>query len=165
LTGEPSRSQIFQARLAAALLLGLIVLGAAWYGITDADLGRLWKDILARPGGPMTFRFVLQPAMAAAAALRDGVEDARLGRAPQVWAIRTGVESRSRRLWEGIVSTSSILILGVLMDGVYQWLVLKTFYPAQAAVIAVLLAFVPYTLLRGPIRRVARLWIPRRATS
>jgi hypothetical protein len=165
LTGEPSRSQIFLARLAAALLLGLIVLGAAWYGVTDADLGRLWKDILARPGGPMTFRFVLQPAMAATAALRDGVEDARLGRAPHLWAILTGVESRRRRLWEGIVSTSRILILGVLIDGVYQWLVLKTFYPAQAAVIAVLLAFVPYTLLRGPIRRVARLWIARGATS
>jgi len=52
---------------------------------------------------------------------------------------------------EGIISTARILILGVVMDSVYQWLVLKTFYPGQAAVIAVLLAFVPYLLLRGPL--------------
>jgi hypothetical protein len=165
LTSVPSRSQIVQARLAAALLLGLIVLGALWYGVTDADIARLWNDILARPGGPMTFRFVLQPAMAAVAALRDGVEDARLGRTPHLWAIVTGVEPRGRRLWEGFVSTARILILGVVMDGIYQWLVLKTFYPAQAAVIAVLLAFVPYTLLRGPIRRIAQHWISRPVSS
>jgi hypothetical protein len=47
------------------------------------------------------------------------------------------------------------------MDVIYQWVVFKTFYPAQAAVIAVLLAFVPYLLLRGPMERVARHWVAR----
>jgi hypothetical protein len=41
---------------------------------------------------------------------------------------------------------------------------LKTFYPVQAAVIAVLLAFVPYLLLRGPFARIARHWIARPAS-
>ena len=152
----PSRSNIFQAWLAAALLLGLTVFGAVWYGVTVGDLERLWTDTLARPGGPMTFRFILQPAMAAVAAFRDGMEDARLGRTPYLLSILRGVEPRGARLWDGIVSTARILILGIAMDTVYQWLVFKTFYPAQAAVIAVLLAFVPYLLLRGPIERIAR---------
>jgi hypothetical protein len=43
--------------------------------------------------------------------------------------------------------------------------VLKTFYPGQAAVIAVLLAFVPYLLLRGPIERIARRWIAQPAST
>ena len=52
------------------------------------------------------------------------------------------------------------------MDTVYQWVVFKTFYPAQAAVIAILLAFVPYFLFRGPIERIASLWVaPRPASS
>jgi hypothetical protein len=68
-------------------------------------------------------------------------------------------------LWEGIVSTARILILGVVMDVIYQWVVFKTFYPAQAAVIAVLLAFVPYLLLRGPMERVARHWVARPAVN
>jgi hypothetical protein len=165
LTGLPSRSQIVQARLSAALIIGLIVLGAVWYGISFVSLDRLWTDILARPGGPMTFRFILQPAMAAIAALRDGVEDARLGRAPYLLSILRGVEPRGGRMWEGIVSTARILILGIVMDAIYQWLVLKTFYPAQSAVVAVLLAFVPYLLLRGPMERVARHWVARPASD
>ncbi len=163
-----STSAVFQARLAAGLVIGLVVLGVIWYGVSFESLGRLWSDILDRPGGPMTFRFILQPAMAVVAALRDGVKDARLGRRPYIWALIHGVrdpQGRSGRLWEGIVSTARILILGVVMDTVYQWVVFKTFYPVQAAVIAILLAFVPYLVLRGPIERIAYLWIARPASS
>ena len=42
------------------------------------------------------------------------------------------------------------------MDTVYQLIELKTFYPAEAAIVAVVLAFLPYMLLRGPIARIAR---------
>jgi hypothetical protein len=161
LAATPSGSAIVQARLAAALILGLIILGAVWYGISFESLDRLWNDILARPGGPMTFRFILQPAMAAIAAFRDGVDDARIGRAPYILSMLTGVEPRGARLWESVVATARILVLGVVMDSIYQGLVLRTFYPAQAAVIAVLLALVPYLLLRGPFERVARHWVTR----
>jgi hypothetical protein len=164
LTDAPSRSQIVQARVAVVLLAFLVVLAVAWYGVSFEHLDQAWSDILARPGGPMTFRFILQPAMAGAMALRDAVIDARLGRRPYLWALLRGVrgtEGRSGRLWEGIISTARILILGIVMDVIYQWLALKTFYPGQAAVIAILLAFVPYLLLRGPMERVARHWVAR----
>ena len=168
LTDAPSKNAILQARIAVALLAGLIILGVAWYGITAESLGRLWSDILDRPGGPMTFRFILQPAMAIIAALRDGVKDARLGRRPYVWALIHGThgsEGRGGRLWEGIISTARIVILGVVMDIIYQWRVLGTFYPVQSVVIAILLAFVPYLLLRGPIARIARHWVAHPASS
>ena len=168
LTDAPSKAQILQARIALLLVVGMLALGVAWYGVTAESLGRLWSDILARPGGPMTFRFILQPAMAIIAALRDGFHDARLGRRPYVWALIHGVrdsQGRSGRLWEGIVSTARILILGVVMDIIYQWKVLGTFYPAQAAVIAILLAFVPYLLLRGPFERIAHFWVTRQAAG
>ena len=35
----------------------------------------------------MTFRFILQPVMAAVAALHDGIKDARLGRSPYFWTV------------------------------------------------------------------------------
>lgn len=164
----PSKSAVFQARLAIGLLIGLVILGVAWYGVSFENLDRLWRDILDRPGGPMTFRFILQPAMALIAALRDAVIDARLGRRPFIWALMRGVrdpQGRSGRLWEGVISTARILILGVLMDSIYQWVVFQTFYPVQAAVIAVLLAFVPYFVLRGPIQRIASRWVARPASS
>ena len=99
------------------------------------------------------------PAMAALAALHDGLSDAQVGRPPYAYALVRIAEGRSARLWEGIVSTARILILGVVVDAIYQGIVLHSFYPAQAAVIAILLAFVPYAILRGPIARLARLWI------
>ncbi len=168
MTDAPSKTQILQAQIASLLLVGLLALGVAWYGITDESLGRLWTDILDRPGGPMTFRFILQPTMAIIAALRDGFHDARLGRRPYVWALIHGVrdsEGRSGRLWEGIISTARILILGVVMDIIYQWKVLDTFHPGQSAVIAILLAFIPYLLLRGPFERIAHYWVGRQAAG
>jgi hypothetical protein len=168
LTDAPSKTQVLQAQVASLLVLGLLALGVAWYGVTDESLGRLWTDILDRPGGPMTFRFILQPAMAIIAALRDGFHDARLGRRPYIWALIHGVRDsggRSGRLWEGILSTARILILGVVMDIIYQWRVLDTFYPGQSAVIAILLAFIPYVLLRGPFERIAHYWVARRAAG
>jgi hypothetical protein len=167
-TNSPSKTQILQAQIASLLVVGLLALGVAWYGITDESLGRLWTDILDRPGGPMTFRFILQPTMAIIAALRDGFHDARLGRRPYIWALIHGVrdsDGRSGRLWEGIISTARILILGVVMDIIYQWKVLDTFYPGQSAVIAILLAFIPYLLLRGPFERIARHWVAHPAAS
>jgi hypothetical protein len=161
LTEAPSRSAILLARIAIALLFGLVVAGVAWRGVSVENLDRLWRDVLDRPGGPMTFRFVLQPTMAVIAALHDGVNDARLGRTSYFWSIVRGIEPRGARLWEGIISTAKIIILGVVMDSIYQYLVLKTFYPGETLVVAVLLAFVPYLLLRGPIERVACHWVAR----
>jgi putative membrane protein len=46
--------------------------------------------------------------------------------------------------------------LGLCMDAIYQWIVRKTFYPAEAVIVAIALAFFPYVLLRGPITRIAR---------
>jgi len=165
MTHTPSPSAIVQARLAVALIVGLIVLGIVCYGLSAQDLKRVWNQILARPGGPMTFRFILQPAMAAIAATRDGVNDARTGRSPYLWTVlRSGAE-RGGRLWEGFRATARILILGVVMDAIYQFIVLRRFYPAEAAFVALLLALLPYVLLRGPIARVARHWVARPASG
>ena len=47
------------------------------------------------------------------------------------------------------------------MDAIYQYVVLKTFYPGEMVIIAILLAFVPYLILRGPMARLARWWMAR----
>ncbi len=105
----------------------------------------------------MSFRFILQPAMAAIAALRDGIKDARTGRSPYFWTVLSNSQKRDERLYEGLISTSQIILLGLIMDTAYQFLVFKTFYSGQAVIVALLLAFLPYLLLRGPITRIARL--------
>lgn len=162
MTKPPSEAELLVARIAVVLLLGCAIVGLVWHGLSTDELQRFWRNIVARPGGPMTFRFFLQPGMATIAAFSDGIKDARLERTPFLSAIVLGGEQRGIRLWEGIVSTARILILGVVMDVVYQLAFLDEFHPGESAMVAVLLAFFPYALLRGPIARVAQFWMARR---
>jgi hypothetical protein len=106
----------------------------------------------------MTFRFILQPCMAAIAAMHDGLQDARLGRAPYFWTVLHDPAERGDRLREGWLSTARIILLGLGMDGIYQHKVLNTFYPGEAVLVALALALVPYLILRDPIARVAHWW-------
>jgi hypothetical protein len=150
-----SRSGIILAWIVVVTVLVLILLGFALYGFSGEVHARIWKNIFARLGGPMTFRFLLQPTMATIAALHDGIKDARLGRAPYFWTILHDPEKRVERLREGVVSTARIILLGLGIDAIYQFRVLKTFYPGEAVLIAFLLAFLPNLLLRGAIARIA----------
>jgi len=106
----------------------------------------------------MTFRFFLQPVMASIAALYDGIKDAQTGRSPYFWTILTNPEKRDGRLHEGLISTARIILLGLCMDAIYQIIVFETFHPVEAVIVALLLAFAPYLLLRGPCARIARRW-------
>jgi len=155
MAGTATSSQLLVARVVAVVAVVLVVLGLFWYGLSAEVLGRIGRDIAERPGGPMTFRFILQPCMAALAAYHDGAKDARLGRSPYLWSMLTHPQGGSR-LREGGLATARIILLGFVMDGIYQAVVLKTFYPGEMVLVAILLAFVPYLLLRGPFCRLAR---------
>lgn len=143
------------AVLAITLLAVFSFLGIAWYGISGDVHHRIWADIVDRSRGPMTFRFLLQPTMATLAALWDGINDARSNRPPYFWSLFTGAGNRPELLWQGAMSTGRLILLGLAMDTIYQLRVYDKFYPGEAAVFTLLLCFVPYLLLRGPISRVA----------
>ena len=158
MTQTPTKTQILLARLAVGLIVGFVVGGVVWTGVSMDGLRRIWQNLLDRPTGPMTFRFFLQPIMASIAAWRDGVKDARAGRSPYFWTMLTHPAKLGGRLHEGLVATSRIILLGLVMDVIYQLMVFGNLHPGEAGIIAILLAFVPYLLLRGPATRVAAWW-------
>ena len=125
-------------------------------------LARFWADLLARPSGPFAFRFLLQPLMAAFFATRDGIEDARTGRSPYFWTVLRDRGERRVRLAEGAKATARVVAFGVVIDAAYQFKELGTFHPGEAVVVALLLGFVPYLLIRGPVDRLVRRWIARK---
>lgn len=153
-----TRTQLLLAQLAGALIIIFALAGLLIYGASSEVWNRIFTSIVERPGGPMTFRFILQPVMASILAIIDGVRDARSGAPPYFWSLVTGSVPRADRLYDGIIATSRVLLLGLVMDVAYQLIVFNTFFPGEAAIIAVLLAFVPYLVLRGPAQRLARLW-------
>jgi hypothetical protein len=165
MAGTATPTQVLLARLAVGIAAVLLVLGLLMYGFSFDVHARIWRDIIDRPGGPMTFRFILQPCMAAIAAFYDGVNDARLGRSPYLWTLLSNTAKSAGRLREGVIATARIILLGFAMDGIYQATVLKTFYPGEMLIIAILLAFVPYLLLRGPFARLAHWWMTRKSTG
>jgi hypothetical protein len=153
--------QVILASVTAALIIALIICSIVLNGFSKETLLRAWHDIAERPSGPLSFRFILQPIMAALAALHDGVADARVGRSPYFWTVITDPVNRRDRLREGFTSTSRILLLGLIMDAIYQSTEFKAFYPGEMVAVAFLLAFLPYLLLRGPVARVASWWMSK----
>ena len=144
------------AKLVIVLAIVLMVAGVLWHGVTGEVLRQFWHDLIQRPDGPMRFRFFLQPLMAAIAAIHDGRRDAQAGRSPYFVTVLRNPQERVGRLREGLNATARIILLGMAMDLIYQLIVFKTFYPDQALVVALLLAFVPYLIIRGLVLRVAR---------
>ena len=121
-------------------------------------IARGWEGLVGRVGGPMTFRLIFQPAMAALLALRAGVKDAHEGRPPYFWTILTDQQQRGNLLREGWKSIARVFVLAIAMDFIYEWIMGRSFYPLETLILAIVLAVVPYLLLRGPVNRIVRRW-------
>jgi len=122
----------------------------------DPMIARISNNLAERITGPMKFRLLLQPIMAIYFAVRDGLRDAREGRPAYFWALFTDKGEREAMLKEGWKGIGRVFILAVVLDVVYQFIVHRWVYPGEAVLVAIILAIIPYLLLRGPVNRIAR---------
>src|SRR5262249_8982112 len=155
MTGADHQELGLLSKAVIVVAIVLFVMGFFWHGVSVKVIEQFWHDLIERPDGPMRFRFVLQPVMAPIVAIRDGLKDARSGRQPYLATVLGNPQKRTGRLREGLDATARIIALGLVMDVIYQAVVFKTFYPDQALVVALVLAFVPYLIIRSVI---ARIW-------
>jgi hypothetical protein len=119
-------------------------------------LTRFWDQLIAQPHGPLAFRLILQPLMATILAIIDGVKDARAGRPLYTWTLLTDPTHRGSYLREGLKRVSRVIVFALVMDAIYQFMVLRRFYLGEALVTVFVVAVLPYLLIRGPIARLAR---------
>jgi hypothetical protein len=123
------------------------------------DMEDLWariaENLIARLSGPMKFRFILQPVMASIFAILAGIKDAKEGKPPYFWALFTQPAHRAEMIKDGWKSVGKVFIFAVVLDVVYQWIVLKFVYPGEVIIVAFILAIVPYLMLRGIVNRIA----------
>jgi hypothetical protein len=89
-------------------------------------------------------------------AVRSGLKDAKEGKPAFFWALFTQPEHRRDMLRDGWKSVGKVFVIAIIIDLVYQFIVLRWFYPFEALLVAAILAFVPYLIIRGPVNRIAR---------
>jgi len=106
--------------------------------------------------GPLAFRFIVQPLTACVLAFRDGRNDARNGQPPYLSTLLTDRTQRYDLLLHGWKSIARVFVVAIIVDFIYQGIVYRWVYPLPALVIAILLAIVPYLLVRGPANRLLR---------
>jgi hypothetical protein len=117
---------------------------------------RVGQNLIARVSGPMKFRLVLQPTMAAIFAIRAGLADASLGNAPYFWRLFSDPAHRREIVKDGWKSVGKVFILAMVLDAVYQLIEEHFIYPGEMVIVAFVLSIVPYLLLRGLVTRLAR---------
>jgi hypothetical protein len=118
---------------------------------------RTLQDLIGRLDGPLHFRFIFQPLMAALLATRDGRQDARARRKP--FRLVTDSAQRRQVLLSGWKSVGKVFVIALILDFAYQLKVFHWFYPSQALLVALFLAIIPYFAIRGPVNWLTCAWI------
>jgi hypothetical protein len=129
----------------------------------DELLTRVWENLIGRAHGPLTFRLLLQPAIAIYFATRAGLRDAREDRAPYFWALIYDPAHRREMLRQGWRDVGKIFVIAVVLDVIYQLLVVRWIYTGETLIVATVLALIPYLLIRGLVTRIARLALRKSA--
>ena len=120
-------------------------------------------DLPKRLFGPGRFRFLLQPAVAIALGIAAGRRDARGGRPPYLYGVILGGADRKELVRSALGDIANLLLMGVLVDSVCQWLILGASYPGAALIVGPVLICGPYAVARALANRVTVLREARRA--
>jgi hypothetical protein len=142
------------------LALGLSLPGA----LRDAvDRGGLYlfsqvflDDLPKRLTGPGRFRFVIQPLIATVLGIRSGMADARAGRPPYLLGLATDRQRRGELARDGLATVINLLLMGILLDSVFQWMILGASYPGPGLIVGPVLITLPYALARALANRATR---------
>jgi len=123
-------------------------------------LTRAWSQLSGRLENPLSFRFVLQPCMAAILALKSGIDDAhrRRGFLWTLFADPAGRRALTQSSWHDV---GRVFALACVIDIAYQLSMFRWVYPLQTVIIGCGLAVLPYAIARAVIAR-GIMWCSRR---
>jgi hypothetical protein len=121
------------------------------------------EGLEARLTGPGKGRFVLQPLVAIALGIRDGIADAKQGKPPFFIRVLFKSERKLSVLKASLKSIATPLTIGIVLDGILQWVIFQGVYLLPALLAGTILVALPYSIARGVSNRFARLWYDRKA--
>jgi len=119
---------------------------------------RIVDNFVLRMDGPFHFRLIAQPLVAAVYAIIDGLKDAKNGKPAYFWALATHPGHRMELLKNGWKHVGKIFIIAIILDVIYQLKVQDAVNVRQTLIVALVLAVLPYLLLRGPVNRIRKVF-------
>ncbi len=147
--------------LTLAVLTALLLLYSIPTALRDAyERGGIYlftqefvDDIPRRLAGPGRMRFLVQPTVALVLGVLAGRRDSRAGRPPFLLALILGRGSRLELLRSATRDTVNLVLMGVLLDALSQWLILGMIHPGVALVVGPVLISGPYVVARAIANR------------
>jgi hypothetical protein len=128
-------------------------------------LADIVDNLVARLTGPMSFRFILQPAIAVFLGIRDGLLDAKAGTPPFIEDLVFNPANRKRSLKAAFHRLLTPIIVATVLDAIAQYLIFQHVRPLPALLVGTFVMGLPYSLARGVTNRIAsaRRGVPRGA--
>jgi lipopolysaccharide export LptBFGC system permease protein LptF len=115
-------------------------------------------DLAARLTGAMSFRFILQPAIAVLLGIRDGLLDARAGTPPFIADLLFRPRHRARQFQAALHRLLSPILVAIVLDAIAQHLIFHHVRPVAALLVGTFVMGLPYALARGFSNRLASAW-------
>ena len=111
--------------------------------------------LVARLTGAMSFRFILQPAIAVFLGIRDGLMDAKAGTPPFIADLIFNPKDRKRQLKSAFRRLLTPIIVATVLDIIAQHLIFGHINPLGAVIVGTFVMGLPYALARGVSNRIA----------
>lgn len=122
----------------------------------EESLARGWDNLVGRWSGPMSFRLLVQPAVAIFFAVRAGLRDARLGKPSILCDLLSDPITRQERFRQVWKDVGTVFIIALVLDSIYQVIVQGGIFALELLITAAVLALVPYVVSRGLLTMIAK---------
>lgn len=115
-----------------------------------------FEHLLGRAGGPLHFRLFVMPLVVTFFAVRAAMRDARAGQPRFFKALLTKPLERGRLVRSMLKDVGKVFIVAVVLDTVYQLMVLKTFILGELLFVVMVSAILPYLVVRSAVSPLMR---------
>jgi hypothetical protein len=121
----------------------------------DLSLKAVFEELIGRLStGPLRFRLVMQPAMAALLGVRAGFADARDGMPPFVSGLIFRRSARHGDLKTAFRHLMIPILIATILDALVQYVMFGHIRPVSALTVGTLLMSFPYCAARGLSNRI-----------
>ena len=117
------------------------------------DVG-FWQGIMEVAHGRGRLRLIVQPTVAIVLGARLGILDSQHGKDPFVLRLLVTGQHRAQLAKEALGTVLVPYLVAIVLDGVLQYLTLKTVRPVAALVVGAVLIWIPFMLSRAFANRI-----------